>query len=557
MRRILLFFFILLTVVFSSPIYSGNIFAASQNFATIVIPFRGREYWQDFAKPRQILDYLNKEKLPSTVLLTYANLNDTEVVNYLHGLKNRPEMGLFLEVDQQLANDSLVSYHFGDFDKAAANQILFSGYQPDERIRMADRLVTRFKSVFGELPSSAGAWYVDAVTVNYLQNKYSLAAILGVADQYVTDTYGLWGKPWGIPYISSLHNPLIPAGTDKAGPVAIQWAARDPIKGYGLTVGDSTYSFQANDYINHHNLSISYFRILLDSYFDKLNPINQVTVGLEAGQEGWEFLDEFVRQIAELRLRRDKGEIRLSTMRQFAGIFKGLSRENQPASVVYGLDREGKKTAGWWFNFSAYRAYLELSEGVLKIRDLKVYQPFFFNDLLTADREPRLERYLPSCLDDLSDNNSLLIAEDIIFTSVKRQGDIFNLDYQQKENSGRLTLDRFGIRNNGRLIVKFEDKQPFWTGYFNRLLLDYYTWKKSSVRPLLVYSKIEGSHFAGLYLPPEKLLGFKSSAPFFGLFSFPYQTLAKFKSFPLSKIGVFFHQDLLNGASKCKIIRRI
>src|SRR3990167_828101 len=143
MRKWLLPVFFFLILCLPSPL--------SASYATVVIPLRAREYWQDFAKPKLLLDYLKKENLPATVLLTYASLEDPEVIAYLKKSPNF-ELGVFLEVDEKLATDSLVSYNFGNFDKASANQILFSGYAVEGRMRMIDRIMAQFSKSFGFSP---------------------------------------------------------------------------------------------------------------------------------------------------------------------------------------------------------------------------------------------------------------------------------------------------------------------------------------------------------------------------------------------------------------------
>src|SRR3989344_6099334 len=148
MRKWLLPVFFFLILCLPAPL--------SASYATVVIPLRAREYWQDLAKRQLLLDYLKKENLPATVLLTYAGLEDPEVTDYLQESLNFV-LVFFLEFNKKLATDSLVSYNFGNFDTASANQILLSGYPIEERIRMIDRIMGQFSQVFGFKPESAGS----------------------------------------------------------------------------------------------------------------------------------------------------------------------------------------------------------------------------------------------------------------------------------------------------------------------------------------------------------------------------------------------------------------
>ena len=552
MRKWLLPVFFFLILCLPAPL--------SASYATVVIPLRAREYWQDFAKPKLLLDYLKKENLPATVLLTYAGLEDREVTAYLEESPNF-ELGIFLEVDEKLATDSLVSYNFGNFDRAQANQILFSGYPIEGRIRMIDRIMAQFNKVFGFKPESAGSWYIDGISIKYLAEKFEIKNLMDVADQFETDTYGVWGKPWGVPYFPSKYNPLLPAdsGEESLGLVTIQWAARDPLRGYGLTADSSTYSLQANDYLSHHKLGTAYFSHLLTSYLDGENSARQVTVGLEAGQEGASFFGEFQKQVADLKKRQQENNLFFTSMSEYGNIFRKANPQFSEVTEIHASDYSDKTKEGWWFNFPAYRVYFELSEGKLAIRDLRLYRPFLFNDMVQADRQPVLKRIIPGCIDDLSENNAMRISDNIEKISLKKEAGNFILEPERK---GRLK-DKIIIRPDS---ISFNSREIFQTGsqsvplaknFFYDIYLDYQTGKKSVLKPSIVYSQLAAVKYLGLAVNSGRFIGFKSAYPYFGSVSFPFQVLSKFKGMSLNKFIDVFLTNLVNSNIHCKINSRL
>ena len=56
--------------------------------ATLVIPFRGREYWQDFDKPRKLLDYLEQEEILSLYFEKFI-IGQLSVEEMLQAVENK------------------------------------------------------------------------------------------------------------------------------------------------------------------------------------------------------------------------------------------------------------------------------------------------------------------------------------------------------------------------------------------------------------------------------------------------------------------------------------
>ncbi|OGG17291.1 hypothetical protein A3D78_05550 [Candidatus Gottesmanbacteria bacterium RIFCSPHIGHO2_02_FULL_39_14] len=552
-QRLFLFiilFFNLVTLLPNHHVF-GNF---DQSYITVVIPFRGREYWSDINRIKPLFDYLVEQNIPSTILLQYQNLNDREVIDYIKRFPNNFEIGLFLEVDESLANDSFSSFLYGIGDKAHANQILLSGYNPVERKRMIDQAFFRFRQIFNTSPKSVGAWYLDTVSLNYLKIKYDIKAVLDVADQYQTDTYGLWGKPWGVAYLPSKYNSLLPAQNkqDNMGIVKIQWAARDPLSGYGLTVNHSTYSVQANDYVKAHRLDVDYFKHLSGIYLSSANSINQLTIGLEAGQEGYTYLDEFKKQIAAVSW------AEFVTMEDFAETFL---QSPPKSSVISGPGYLDNSRQGYWFNYPRYRAYFVREGETLIFKDLRIYDPpFFFNDVFYKQTGKNLNLIVPACLDGALTGKNLIIARNIRDLRFTRLKDRFFLEFVANNKKNQLLLTPDDIVFNSRRIFISRGNfliNNFLIRNFYDLILAIQTGRPDNLKITPLFSRIDNVYYFGLPFYPDKLLGIKSRWPFLGIFNFPFQVLSKFKTVDFDKFLFFYAPDFINPAINCQAVNRL
>ncbi|MBI4226274.1 hypothetical protein HY612_04140, partial [Candidatus Roizmanbacteria bacterium] len=391
------FFFI------SSPVFA----AIPDKFVVIVNPVREKILWRNRESVERQIKIMEENNVPSTWLLQYSVVKDRQTVELFDNLNSSYEIGVLLEVNEELANESFVPYLYGRGDWARADKVLLSGYKPDERKRMIDVLFEQFRLVFGRYPESVGAWYIDTDSLNYIVNKYRIKSVMDVADQYQTDSYGVWGQPWGTPYYPSRYNSILPASSleDQLDVVTIQWAVRDPVLGYGLTVYDSTYSVQANDYINHHGFDTNYFGNLVKSYLNSSSVLSQLTIGLEAGQEGAVFLDELEKQINWIK--ETERESTFVTMSEFASFFKATYRDGNPAFFVTGVDPYNKNNTAYWFSSPYYRAFFFKEGSRFSLDDLRIYDGVgIFYDSIEEDEKDRLLREIPACIDSakLKDN---------------------------------------------------------------------------------------------------------------------------------------------------------
>ncbi len=551
-RIIPLLLIIIFIVLFPAEVRSEY----SNGYVVAVNPIRDRRMWQDINLLSDQIKIFLKEDIPANWLITYSNLFDNLLTEKLKQIPTNQEIGIFLEVDQNLAEDSLVGYLLGEGDWARPDKVFLSGYEIKERQRMIDVVFEKFKQIFGFYPKIVGSWYIDAFSLSYLVDKYQITAVIQVADQYQTDKYGIWGRPWGTPYYPSKFNTLVPANSfkDKLPVVLIQWAQRDPLNGYGSDVFSSTYSVQANDYIAHHQLNIDYFKKLAESYLFSANDLNQLTIGIEVGQEGKKYIREYEKQVLFLKSLSNKGKIAFLSMSEFAQKFSNLYPELSPNYFIKGKDIVNQQNEAFWFSSPLYRIGLIMEKGELKIRDLRSYnQNFIFLDFVSRDRNTKLERIIPPLIDASQKDKDKLLFSKVkqIQTQRMKKDMLINIEVLE-QGSHDLTLTTDEIFLDNRSIYKFENKNNL-LGKLERELLNawlYYSLVKNhSWSPSIRWSYIENNYYFGYWIKPELYIGIRNAYPYLGKFYFPFQILTRFKTIPsydFSNILAFYFINLVN-----------
>jgi len=385
-NKILLVTFVL--VLFISQIYfiaPQSVFAVSTNcnnrFVTLVNPVRGRDLWKDKSLNPIQDQYttISVYKFPATWLLQYDVLKDAKVLEEIKKFDDSSELGVLLEVSQSSAEAARVIYPHA-VPWFNPNAVFLSGYSQSDRRKLIDKLFTDFRESFGYYPKSVGAWWIDSYSLNYLKEKYGIKAAMIVADQKTTDSYGIWGQWWGVPYYPSKVNILTPATSleNKLNVLVIQWAQRDPLLAFGDGTKFSNYSLQANDYTERGKDTL-YFKQLVDSYLDCKNPVGQITVGLETGIESVGHIKEYRNQLAVLR---EISNLKFITMSRMSEEFAKVYPEIPHYAEVSLYDSIWKMT-------TKDRLNEKFKENISYNAEIP------FADYFTADKSHFLDRRLP------------------------------------------------------------------------------------------------------------------------------------------------------------------
>ncbi|HBP51250.1 MAG: hypothetical protein US68_C0002G0026 [Candidatus Shapirobacteria bacterium GW2011_GWE1_38_10] len=361
-------FSILICIFFEVKVVHAN-----EKYATIVNPIRSRELWKDNTLNPLDSQYgvINKLALKATWLVQDDVLDDQELLSKIKEFNPNQELGLFLEVSPNLAKKARIYYPTETY-WSSPKAVFLSAYEISERKKIIDKIVNNFQSTFGYLPKSAGAWWIDSWSQQYLEKKYYINTFLIVADQKTTDKYGVWGQWWGYSYHPSPDNILVP-GDSKT--VVVQWAQRDLEKAYqGSGPKFSNFSLQANDYISQ-GLNFNYFKGLANQYLS-VEKLGQITIGLETGMESVDYEKEYEKQLNWIV----DTQVESLKLSEFGDKYREIYENQNPQNIVLGN----------WIFTPQYRENLSLQEKTTYRQNIS------FSDKFVADKSDFLDRSLLS-----------------------------------------------------------------------------------------------------------------------------------------------------------------
>lgn len=380
------------------------VLALENSFVTIVNPVRGKDFWglekqEPLTAVEGQLKIIRENNFSATWLLRPDAILDAEISNYFKNFSPDQELGIFLEVTPSWARQAEVEYH-NEALWHYANSVFLSGYTVGEREKLIDTAFERFKEIFGFYPQAVGAWHIDANSLAYMEKNYGITAALICADQFLTDDYQIWGGWWSVPYYPSRYHSLVPAQSkrNKLEVVIFQWAARDPVNGYGGGLEESTFSIQANDYLKH-GLDTSYFSKLVDVY---LNPaeaeFGQITVGLE-NDNSWKIVgEEYRNQIKILATKKAK----TLTMSEFSLWYKEKFPYLSPFHQIETIDPLGTGKKATWLMSTKGRLGILTQDGKEIVRDWRLYNEKWAEPYReVANKSHQLKISLPAEIDSV------------------------------------------------------------------------------------------------------------------------------------------------------------
>jgi Immunoglobulin I-set domain len=329
-----------------------------------------------FNATTQEVQLFKHANLPATFALQHDALIDTNYQNYFKAqLGTNDEIGAWWEITQSLAQRAGLTWRGAHEWDPTANVDFSCGYTPAERIQLVDAYMADFQAVFGYYPKTVASWYIDEVTLQYMQQQYGVVASGNCKDQIGTDTYTLWGAYWNQAYYPSKVNSYMPAQTP-AGQInmpVFRLLGSDPIYQYGnFTPGIYTlepvypYSGGSQNWVAW--------------YFDAL--INQPSLAFgyaQAGQEngignGWDSIGAaLTSQVALIAAEAHAGKIQVMTLAQAGEWFQKNYTVTPPTAVV-ALDdskQQGRKSV--WYDSRFYRFNILWDSDTFYVRDLHYF----------------------------------------------------------------------------------------------------------------------------------------------------------------------------------------
>lgn len=324
------------------------------------------------------IDLMKKYNLKNTFLIEYDALIQP---NYQDLLKNHTtpetEIGGWWEITEPHCKAAGIEWRGRYPWDWFANVGFSTGYTPEEREKLVDVYMDKFKEVFGYYPKSVGSWFIDSHSLAYMHDKYGIEASAACRDQLGTDGYNLWGGYWQGGYYPSRKNFYLPAQTrdQQIDVPTFRLLGSDPIAQYDCGLGGKHQSVVTlepvygncggnPEWVDWFFESMIYDPAMNMSYF-------------QAGQEnmftwprmraGLEYQFPLLARLAQ------RGDVSLETLSETGQNFKKAHALTPPSSIsaLEGFKRPDQATI--WFNSKDYRLNLMWENGHMFVRDIHLF----------------------------------------------------------------------------------------------------------------------------------------------------------------------------------------
>lgn len=332
---------------------------------------------------------LRKRDLTGTYLLMYNALTEPRYQQLMkEEIARGCEVGGWWEISEPHCIDAHVLWR-ADVPWLHYAYVGFSmGYDRQERIRLVDAYMAKFREIFGTYPASVGSWFIDSYTLSYMYDKYGIEASCICRDQVGTDGYTMWGGYWAGGYYPSRKNTYMPAQTyeQQIDVPVFRMLGSDPIyqydAGLGINAWQRVCTLEPTCTDGGGNSK------WVDWYFGTI--AKDPSLGFTYAQMGQEnsftwarFGNAFCMQADKLKELKNKGDIRIENLVESGRWFRKKFRST-PASAETALsDYTDNNNRTVWFNSKNYRANIVWEGYRMKIRDIHLfdecYTSFYFD----------------------------------------------------------------------------------------------------------------------------------------------------------------------------------
>ncbi|MFS2576541.1 hypothetical protein [Parabacteroides distasonis] len=398
---------------------------------------------------------VNKYDLPATFLLQYDALINPLYQDLLKSkLNDHSEIGAWWELTQPQIEGAGIKWR-GEHSWVSHANIAFStGYTKEERERLVDVYMAKFKEIFGTYPKSIGSWFIDAHTLGYMYDKYKIVASCNCKDQVGTDGYTLWGGYWNQAYYPSRVNAYMPAQTEEGQiPVPIfRMLGSDPIYQYDDGLGQERQGVISLEPVYE---KAGMDRRWVDYFLESI--VNRPCLAFnyaQAGQENsftWSNMSKGLEmQIPILDSLRKENKIRVETLGESGAWFKECFKVTPATAVTTLTDVRGEGNKTVWFNSRYYRANLLWEKGTFRFRDIHLFD----------------ESYKSAYLEKPGDGNQFLfytlpVVDGFMWSEGLDRAGLRIVRLDKDGDKEELTLDHPVVTEIGKdtLVVSAEDSK--------------------------------------------------------------------------------------------------
>ncbi len=335
----------------------------------------------------QQVNQLNTFELPATFLLQYDALINPRYQELLkNGLYPGSEVGAWWEITQPHVEAAGYTWR-GRYPWDWHADVGFAtGYTPDERKKLVDVYMEKFREIFGIYPTAVGSWFIDEVTLGYLSDKYHIIASCNCKDQIGTDGYTLWGGYWNQAYYPSRANAYMPAQSENGQiPVPIfRMLGSDPIYQYDNGLGSG---FQRVESLEPVYKKGGGSRPWVEWFFKSMygEPCLAFSYA-QVGQENsftWEKMKTGLEiQIPLLATLSKEKKIRVETLSESGAWFRKNFPVTPPTAVTALTDPKNQDKKTVWYNSRFYRVNLLWEGTSFRFRDIHVFNEGMESDYL-------------------------------------------------------------------------------------------------------------------------------------------------------------------------------
>ena len=326
---------------------------------------------------------------PATFLFQYDALITKEYQELMKNeLPPKCEIGAWWEITQPHVEAAGIPWRGEHSWVSTANIAFTTGYTCEEREKLVDVYMDRFKGIFGYYPKSVGSWFIDSHTLAYLYEKYGIVASCNCKDQVGTDGYTLWGGYWNQAYYPSRKNAYMPAQTEEGQiPVPIfRMLGSDPLYQYDTGLGQSSQGVISLEPVytsaGKDRKWVDYF---LKSIVDE--PCLAFNYA-QAGQENsftWSAMkDGLEMQFPLFDSLRKEGKIVVETLESSGQWFRNKFPTTPATAVTTLTDVNEAGNKGVWYNSRYYRANLFWSADGFRFRDIHLFDESLESSYLTT-----------------------------------------------------------------------------------------------------------------------------------------------------------------------------
>lgn len=335
-----------------------------------------------FETVQKQIKLVNQYDFPATFLLQYDALINPKYQDLLKKhLNSKSEVGAWWEITQPQVEAAGLKWR-GEHSWVSTASIAFTpGYTIQEREKLVDVYMKKFKEIFGRYPRSVGSWFIDSHTLQYMYDKYGIVASCNCKDQVGTDGYTLWGGYWNQAYYPSKRNAYMPAQTEGGQiPVPIfRMLGSDPMYQYETGVGNNYQGVISLEPVYRDSgKSRKWVEYFLKSIVDE--PCLAFNYA-QAGQENsftWDSMREGLEmQFPIFDSLRNGQKIRIETLEESGRWFKKQFPLTPATAITTLTDLNNKNNKSIWYNSRYYRSNLFWENNSVYFRDIH-----FFNEKL-------------------------------------------------------------------------------------------------------------------------------------------------------------------------------